>query len=77
MRNDFKLPQVWRSNLAVDFRVPGDVVATLEGIYSKTINDIYYKDLNLTAPVGRLAGPDQRPVYGPSTASRRINWSIY
>ncbi|UOQ97101.1 TonB-dependent receptor [Hymenobacter sp. 5317J-9] len=72
-RNDFKLPQVWRSNLAVDFRLPGDVVATLEGIYSKTLNDIYYKDINLTDPVGRLAGPDQRPVYGASTAARRID----
>jgi hypothetical protein len=73
--DNFKLPQVWRSNLAVDFRLPGDVVATLEGIYSKTLNDIYYKDLNLTAPVGRLAGPDQRPVYAASTAARRVNGS--
>ncbi|MGI4738801.1 MAG: TonB-dependent receptor [Janthinobacterium lividum] len=71
--NNFKLPQVWRSNLAVDFRLPGDIVATLEGIYSKTLNDIYYKDLNLTAPVGRLAGPDQRPVYAATSAARRIN----
>jgi hypothetical protein len=73
--DNFKLPQVWRSNLAVDFRLPGDVVATLEGIYSKTLNDIYYKDLNLTAPVGRLAGPDQRPVYAATTAARRVNQS--
>lgn len=73
--DNFKLPQVWRSNLAVDFRLPGDVVATLEGIYSKTLNDIYYKDLNLTAPVGRLAGPDQRPVYAATTALRRVNQS--
>jgi hypothetical protein len=75
VRDNFKLPQVWRSNLAVDFRLPGDVVATLEGIYSKTLNDIYYKDLNLTAPVGRLAGPDQRPVYAATTAARRVNQS--
>jgi hypothetical protein len=69
VRNDFKLPQVWRSNLAVDFRLPGDIVATLEGIYSKTLNDIYYQDLNLAAPVGRLAGPDQRPVYDATTVA--------
>jgi hypothetical protein len=71
--NDFKLPQVWRSNLAVDFRLPGDIVATLEGIYSKTVNDIYYQDLNLAAPIGNLAGPDQRPVYDPGNggANRR------
>ena len=73
--DNFKLPQVWRSNLAVDFRLPGDVVATLEGIYSKTLNDIYYKDINLTDPVGRLAGPDQRPIYAATTALRRVNQS--
>jgi hypothetical protein len=73
--DNFKLPQVWRSNLAVDFRLPGDIVATIEGIYSKTLNDIYYKDLNLTAPVGRLAGPDQRPIYAATTQARRVNQS--
>jgi hypothetical protein len=70
---DFKLPQVWRTNLAVDFRLPGDIVATVEGIYSKTINDIYYKDINLKDPIGRLAGPDQRPIYAAATATRRVN----
>ncbi|MDF7810164.1 TonB-dependent receptor [Hymenobacter sp. YC55] len=70
---DFKLPQVWRTNVAVDFRLPGEIVATLEGIFSKTVNDIYYQNINLTAPVDRLAGPDQRPVYASTTAGRRIN----
>lgn len=73
LRDDFRLPQVWRSNLAADFRLPGDVIATVEGIYSKTINDIYYRDLNLRAPVGRLAGPDQRPIYDAAVANRRID----
>ncbi|TGE26222.1 TonB-dependent receptor [Hymenobacter metallicola] len=70
LAKDFKLPQVWRSNLAVDFRLPGDVIATLEGVYSKTLNDIYYQDANLAAPIGKLAGPDQRPVYASGTARR-------
>ncbi|MBT9393972.1 TonB-dependent receptor [Hymenobacter sp. NST-14] len=67
---NFKLPQVWRTNLAVDFRLPGDVIATVEGIYSKTLNDIFYRNINLPAPTDRLAGPDQRPYY-PN--ARRIN----
>ncbi|RSK40843.1 TonB-dependent receptor [Hymenobacter perfusus] len=67
---DFKLPQVWRTNLAADFRLPGDVVATIEGVYSKTLNDIYYRNINLVAPTGRLTGPDQRPVY---PTARQIN----
>ncbi|MGI4875539.1 MAG: carboxypeptidase regulatory-like domain-containing protein [Janthinobacterium lividum] len=71
VRDDFKLPQVFRANLATDVRLPGDIIATLEGVYSKTLNDIYYRDLNLTDPVGRLAGPDQRPIYANSTQLRR------
>jgi hypothetical protein len=70
LADDFKLPQVWRTNLAVDFRLPGDIVATVEGIYTKTRNDIYYRDINLTDPIGRLAGPDQRPVYASGNARR-------
>ncbi|KUG09522.1 TonB-dependent receptor [Solirubrum puertoriconensis] len=71
---NFKLPQVWRTNLAVDFRLPGDIVATVEGIYSKTLNDIYYKNINLVEPNGRLAGPDNRPVY-PSARQRFSNYT--
>ncbi len=69
---DFKIPQVWRSNLAVDYRLPGDLVLTLEGIYSKTVNDIYYRDLNLQAPAGTLGGADNRPIYASGNA-RRVN----
>ncbi|MBC6697771.1 TonB-dependent receptor [Hymenobacter puniceus] len=74
LEKDFKLPQVWRTNLAVDFRLPGDVVATLEGIYSKTLNDIYYRNINLVEPTGRLIGPDQRPTY-PAARQRNTNYT--
>lgn len=32
---DFKYPQVFRANLALEQRLPGDIKMTLEGIYSK------------------------------------------
>ena len=70
---DFKLPQVWRTNVATDFRIPGDVTLTLEGIYTKTLNDVFYTDINLREPVERLAGPDQRVTYASSSAARRVN----
>lgn len=43
----FKNPQTFRANLAVDQKLPWGLVATIEGIYTKTIHDILYKDLNL------------------------------
>lgn len=43
---DFKFAQNLRANLALEYTLPGDVRMTLEGIYSKTLNDIYYRNLN-------------------------------
>jgi hypothetical protein len=80
---DFKFPQVFRANLASDFRLPGNVVATLEGIYSKTINNILYQDVNLAPSVGIVDqaynnGFDKRIAFSSSTnaGGRRINTDI-
>jgi hypothetical protein len=37
----FKFPQLFRTNLAVDQKLPFDIVATLEGLFSKDINGVY------------------------------------
>ncbi|MCP2043495.1 hypothetical protein L1278_001532 [Pontibacter sp. HSC-36F09] len=60
---DFKFPQLFRVNAAIDQRLPFDLVATLEGIYSKNLNNIYYQNLNLEQ-TGTLTGADNRPVFG-------------
>ena len=46
--NDFKYPQVFRANLAVEQMLPGDVKLTLEGVYSKTMNNVFFENLALT-----------------------------
>lgn len=66
---DFKFPQVWRSNLALDQQLPGGIVATLEAIYSKDINAVVHRNYNLVAPTQRLAGAsggDNRQIYPAS-----------
>lgn len=45
---DFKYPQVFRVNLAWEQRLPGDVKMTLEGIYSKTMNNVFFENLALS-----------------------------
>lgn len=77
----FKLPQVLRFNLAADVRLPGDIIATFEGMYSKTLNNILYEDVNLTAPAGVADsaynnGYDQRIAFASSSSARRINPNI-
>ncbi|MES2649445.1 MAG: TonB-dependent receptor [Bacteroidota bacterium] len=80
---DFKLPQVARFNLATDIKLPWGLNATLEGIYSKTINNVLYQDINLAAPTGVVDpvynnGADKRIAYSGSTnaGGRRINPNI-
>jgi len=75
---DFKMPQVFRVNLAVDRELPLGFVGTIEGLFTKTVNDIMYQDISLSGPQsstltpgGTLVG-DGRYVYGTwSTTSNR------
>jgi hypothetical protein len=61
---NFKFPQVFRSNLAFDKTLPGGIVATVEGIFSKTFNNINFVNLNRKAQSKfAFAGADQRPIY--------------
>jgi outer membrane receptor protein involved in Fe transport len=71
--SDFKIPQTFRTNLAVDYTLPLGIIATVEGIYTKTLNDIVYKDINLKGPVGSLSGPDNRPFYASSNTARSVS----
>ncbi|MDR1405734.1 MAG: TonB-dependent receptor [Prevotellaceae bacterium] len=71
---DFKMPQIWRTNLAVDVKLPGEMTFTLEGLYSKDINAILQKNVNEAAPNATFAGSDNRPYY--NGISNRIDPSI-
>ncbi|EOR96400.1 TonB-dependent receptor [Arcticibacter svalbardensis MN12-7] len=71
---NFKMPQVWRSNLAIDQKLPFGFVATLEGIYGKELNAPFIKDLNLVEPTAKLDG-DGRDLYPSGTA--RLNFPQY
>lgn len=64
MVSDFKWPQVWTSNLAVDHFLPWDLLGTLELVYTKDINAIYIRNADLAMPARYLA--DGRPYYGPN-----------
>src|SRR5690606_25789170 len=63
---DFKFPQIFRASLAVDQRLPGGIIGTLEGIYSKTLNNINYTQLNLKQPPSNLGGADDRNIWDRS-----------
>jgi len=62
---DFKYPQVFRASLALD-KVFGDGWrTTIEGIYTKTLNNVLYQNVNSDPDVDYLwtNGGDRRPIY--------------
>jgi hypothetical protein len=61
---DFKFPQVLRTNLAFDYTFENGLKATVEGLYSKTLNNVLYKNL-VVEESGKFLnnGGDKRPLY--------------
>jgi Carboxypeptidase regulatory-like domain len=60
---DFKFPQLWRTNLAVDQRLFWGMVGTAEYIYNSDVNGVYYINSNLPAAQTAFTGADNRPRY--------------
>jgi hypothetical protein len=77
---DFRFPQVWRTNMAIDYRLPLGVIATLEGMYSKDVNAVFFRDINMVQPTatipqdGREAFPaGNKPGTSPSIPNRIVD----
>lgn len=60
---EFKLPQVWRTNIGVDQQLPWGITGTFDFIYSRDISTPIVYNPVLRSPDGNLAGPDQRPYW--------------
>jgi hypothetical protein len=64
MVEDFKWPQIWTTNIAVDQQLPGGFLGTVEFLAGKDINAIYMRNADLVRPVASIPGADGRPYYG-------------
>lgn len=67
---DFKFPQIFRTNLGVDKQLGNGFTATIDLIYTKSINGVKMRNLNLPEPSGVLSGLDNRPYYPSGTPTR-------
>ncbi|MFN3874203.1 MAG: TonB-dependent receptor, partial [Ignavibacterium sp.] len=68
---NFRFPQIWRSNLGIDQKLPFlGLVASIEGLYSRDVNGIYYINANLASPQSNFNGVDQRPRWTSSSARK-------
>lgn len=51
MAPDLKMPQTWKSSLALDYIMPGDVLLSVEGVYNYDINPVTITNVGLKDPV--------------------------
>jgi hypothetical protein len=67
---NFKMPQTWKSSLALDAKLPWGIKGTLEGVYNKDYNTAFFVNEGLQGGTNmNIAGyPDNRIIY-PSTVA--------
>lgn len=62
--NNFKLPRIWRSSLAADFKFGNGYKLTLDGMFTKTLYDVKFQQINIKDSVQYYTtGPTLSPVY--------------
>jgi hypothetical protein len=62
--DNFHYPQVWKNNLAADYQISKNWIASLEGVLGKDINAVVHRNYNMRKPSKRLAGTgDTREVF--------------
>jgi len=79
----FKYPQVFRTSMAVDKKLPGGIVGTFDVTYTKTLNNVLYYNLAYEK-TGALTGTgDDRPIWSkialgndPTTDKKRAYTDI-
>jgi len=88
---NFQWPQVWRTNIGIDFKIPSGTVFTTDLSYTKDVNAMMVRNYKLGTPKGTLnsATGDRRKVYLPTdqgtantyaftnvNAGYQFNWSF-
>jgi hypothetical protein len=63
---NFEAPSVLRWNAALDYKLPYDITATVEGIFSITLNDAYYQNINLKGLQDNSGVLSNRPALTPN-----------
>jgi len=73
---NYKFPQVWKTNLAVDQKLPLGFIGTIEGIYNNNLNAVHYYNANLDLPTGKFSGADTRNQFARTDAGVRVNDNV-
>jgi len=73
---NYKFPQVFKSNLAIDQKLPFGLVGTIEFLYNKNLNAVHYYNANLENPISSFTGVDNRFRFAGNDNGVRINDNV-
>jgi hypothetical protein len=72
---NFKIPQTWKTSLAMDAKLGGGFIGTLEAIFNKDMKTAVFRNPNLVSPaaLGVANYPDNRMIYPATVPTKFIN----
>ena len=70
--NSFRMPQILRGNIAMDYKTAKGTTFTLEFLGTKTIKDVLFQTLNLKDSTLALKGGDGRKIYQGTNATQKV-----
>ncbi len=76
IEKEFRFPQVFRTNFAVDQKIFGSLVGSAEILFTQSLSNIFYYNANQKVATTTFSGPDNRPRFAGSSSAVRINPNI-
>jgi Carboxypeptidase regulatory-like domain len=76
IEKNFRFPQIFRTNLAIDQKLFGNVVGSAELLFTQSLSNIFYYNANMKPSTANYTGPDKRPRFAGGAAQVRINPNV-
>lgn len=76
IEKEFKFPQVFRTNFAIDQKLIWGIVGSAEFLFTQSLSNIFYYNANQKVPTTTFTGPDMRPRFAGSSSAVRINSNV-
>lgn len=75
MDENLRMPSTFKTSLAMDLKLPGGIVASVEGIYNRDLRTVLFRNANLVDPTPlNVSGyPDNRMMYPSANTNKFIN----
>lgn len=68
----FKFPSVFKTSISAEKKLKHYWTLSIEGILTKNINEVAFRNINILPPLGQSALPDSRNIYSLNSSPNKI-----